>query len=112
MAKRLYVGNLKYSTTSEELRDLFAEFGAVESAQVQVDRETGRGRGFGFVVMADDAEADAAINRLDGNDWLNRRLTVNEAQPRVDPQAVRNQRGMRPGPRPDRRDWSGPGGRR
>ena len=112
MAKRLYVGNLKYSTTSEELRDLFAEFGAVESAQVQVDHETGRGRGFGFVVMADDVDADAAIDRLDGNDWRDRRLNVNEAQPRLDPQAVRQQRGPRPGSRPDRRDWSGSGGRR
>lgn len=82
MAKRLYVGNLGYSVTSEELQELFEQFGPVRSAQVLSDRETGRSRGFGFVEMDDDAAADAAIQNLDGNDHQGRRLTVNEARPR------------------------------
>jgi RNA recognition motif-containing protein len=82
MPKRLYVGNLSYSMTSEELQELFERFGAVRSAQVLSDRETGRSRGFGFVEMDNDAEADAAIEQLDGNDHGGRRLTVNEARPR------------------------------
>lgn len=82
MAKRLYVGNLGYSVTSEELQELFEQFGQVRSAQVLSDRETGRSRGFGFVEMDNDADADAAIQNLDGNDHQGRRLTVNEARPR------------------------------
>src|SRR3954451_5169554 len=83
MAKRLYVGNLGYSVTSEELQELFEQYGAVSSAQVLNDRETGRSRGFGFVEMDNDAEAEAAIESLDGNDHQGRRLTVNEARPRT-----------------------------
>ena len=83
MAKRLYVGNLKYTVTSEQLNELFEEFGAVTSAQVLSDRETGRSRGFGFVEMANDDEALAAIEALDGRDQDGRRLTVNEARPRT-----------------------------
>src|SRR4051812_39398160 len=83
MAKRLYVGNLAYTVTSDDLQELFEQFGAVASAQVLNDRETGRSRGFGFVEMDNDAEADAAIEQLDGNDHLGRRLTVNEARPRT-----------------------------
>jgi RNA recognition motif-containing protein len=82
MAKRLYVGNLSYSVTSEDLQQLFEQYGAVGSAQVLSDRETGRSRGFGFVEMQDDREADAAIENLDGTDHEGRRLTVNEARPR------------------------------
>ena len=82
MAKRLYVGNLSYSVTSEHLQEMFEQFGRVRSAQVLIDRETNRSRGFGFVEMDDDAEADAAIEALDGNDHDGRRLTVNEARPR------------------------------
>jgi RNA recognition motif. (a.k.a. RRM, RBD, or RNP domain) len=82
MAKRLYVGNLKYSATSAELQQLFEQFGAVSSAQVLNDRETGRSRGFGFVEMVHDHEALAAIESLDGKDHDGRRLTVNEARPR------------------------------
>jgi len=85
MAKRLYVGNLVFSTTSSDLRALFAEHGVVHSAQVQVDRESGKGRGFGFVLMPNDAEADAAIAHLDGSDYHDRRLNVNEAQAKVPP---------------------------
>jgi RNA recognition motif-containing protein len=83
MAKRLYVGNLAYSVTSEDLQELFEQYGAVRSAQVLSDRETGRSRGFGFIEMDNDAEADAAIQALDGQDNQGRRLTVNEARPRT-----------------------------
>lgn len=83
MAKRLYVGNLAYSVTSDELQELFEQYGKVTSAQVLNDRETGRSRGFGFVEMDNDAEAETAIEHLDGNDHLGRRLTVNEARPRT-----------------------------
>ncbi len=83
MAKRLYVGNLKYTATSAQLQELFEQFGTVSSAQVLSDRETGRSRGFGFVEMANDDEAMAAIESLDGQDFDGRRLTVNEARPRT-----------------------------
>ncbi len=82
MAKRLYVGNLKYTVTSEGLREMFEQYGSVSSAQVLSDRETGRSRGFGFVEMPDDDEAQSAIQALDGQDHDGRRLTVNEARPR------------------------------
>jgi RNA recognition motif-containing protein len=83
MAKRLYVGNLKYSVTSEILQGLFEQYGAVSSAQVLSDRETGRSRGFGFVEMPNDDEAQAAIEGMDGQDHDGRRLIVNEARPRA-----------------------------
>lgn len=78
---KLYVGNLPFSTSSAELDQVFSEHGAVESAEVVLDRETGRSRGFGFVEMADD-DARKAIEALDGTDLGGRRLTVNEARPR------------------------------
>src|SRR3954468_16267766 len=83
MAKRLYVGNLSYSVTSEDLQELFEQYGVVRSAQVLSDRETGRSRGFGFVEMDDDAEAETAIEQLDGSEHGGRRLNVNEAKPRT-----------------------------
>jgi RNA recognition motif-containing protein len=83
MAKRLYVGNLKYTVTSADLQELFEQYGTVSSAQVLSDRETGRSRGFGFVEMDNDDEALAAIESLDGQDHDGRRLTVNEARPRT-----------------------------
>src|SRR6516225_9318853 len=83
MSKRLYVGNLKYTVTSAQLQELFEQFGTVSSAQVLSDRDTGRSRGFGFVEMANDDEAQAAIEALDGRDHDGRRLTVNEARPRT-----------------------------
>jgi RNA recognition motif-containing protein len=83
MAKRLYVGNLAYGVTSDDLQALFEQYGRVRSAQVLSDRETGRSRGFGFVEMEEDSEADAAIEALDGQDHQGRRLTVNEAKPRT-----------------------------
>jgi RNA recognition motif-containing protein len=82
MAKRLYVGNLSYSVASDDLHKLFESFGTVSSAEVLTDRETGRSRGFGFVEMENDADAEAAIAALDGNDHEGRRLNVNESRPR------------------------------
>jgi RNA recognition motif-containing protein len=80
VAKNLYVGNLPFSTTSEDLEQLFGQHGQVTRAQVMSDRETGRSRGFGFVEMGDGA--DAAIQALNGNQFQGRALTVNEARPR------------------------------
>ena len=84
MAKKLYVGNLSYGTTDSDLRSMFEEFGSVESAQVIMDRETGRSKGFGFVEMGSQQEAEAAIKALNGKDMDGRALTVNEAKPRED----------------------------
>lgn len=78
----LYVGNLPFSTNSDDLEQLFAEHGAVSSAQVIMDRETGRSRGFGFVEMDNDDEGRAAIEALDGQDVGGRNMKVNEAKPR------------------------------
>ena len=82
MGKKLYVGNLSYGVDSSELEQLFAQHGQVVSAQIINDRETGRSKGFGFVEMANDAEADAAVTALNGQQHNGRALTVNEARPR------------------------------
>ena len=82
MGKKLYVGNLAFQTSSQDLQDLFAQAGTVESAQVIEDRDTGRSKGFGFVEMASDDEAAAAIEQFNGKDLAGRTLTVNEARPR------------------------------
>jgi RNA recognition motif-containing protein len=82
MAKNIYVGNLTWDSTSDDLLQLFQEFGQVVRAQVVSDRETGRSRGFGFVEMPNDAEAQAAIDGLHDKPFRGRRLRVNEAQPR------------------------------
>ena len=84
MATRLYVGNLSFRATAEELQELFSQAGEVSSANVVTDRETNRSRGFGFVEMADDAGAQAAIEQFNGKDFQGRSLTVNEARPRED----------------------------
>jgi RNA recognition motif-containing protein len=84
VAKKLYVGNLSYGTTDSDLQGMFEEFGTVQSAQVIMDRDTGRSKGFGFVEMGSDQEAQAAINALNGKDVDGRSLTVNEAKPRED----------------------------
>jgi RNA recognition motif-containing protein len=84
MGKKLYVGNLPYSVDSSELEQMFTPHGAVTSAQIITDRETGRSKGFGFVEMANDQEAEAAINAMNGQDNGGRPLTVNEAKPRED----------------------------
>ena len=82
MGKKLYVGNLTFAVGDAELEDLFAPFGEVRSAQVVIDRQTGRSRGFGFVEMENDADAMAAVDALHDQDHGGRRLTVNEAKPR------------------------------
>src|SRR4051812_47359082 len=82
MAKKLYVGNLSYSVDSSELEQLFGAHGQVTSAQIINDRDTGRSKGFGFVEMSDDQEAEAAIAALNGQEHNGRALTVNEARPR------------------------------
>lgn len=84
MAKNIYVGNLVWDCTADDLLALFQEHGAVARAQVITDRETGRSRGFGFVEMDDDGEAQKAIEALNGTDYKGRPLTVNEAKPRED----------------------------
>ena len=82
MAMKLYVGNLSFQTSSEDLQQLFAQAGTVESASVVEDRDTGRSRGFGFVEMSVNAEAQTAITELDGREWNGRALKVNEALPK------------------------------
>src|SRR5437588_5170973 len=82
MAKNIYVGNLVWECSADDLLALFQEHGAVARAQVITDRETGRSRGFGFVEMENDAEAQKAIDALNGTEFNGRALTVNEARPR------------------------------
>lgn len=94
MSKNLYVGNLPYSTTADDLREAFSQYGTVSRSQVITDRETGRSRGFGFVEMDDGGEA--AIEGMNGTDFQGRTLTVNEARPRE--------------PRPSGGGYSGGGG--
>jgi RNA recognition motif-containing protein len=84
MGSKLYVGNLSYNTTNAELEQLFGQHGTVQSAEVIQDRDTGRSKGFGFVQMGSDAEAQAAIAALNGQEQDGRALTVNEAKPRED----------------------------
>jgi RNA recognition motif-containing protein len=84
MAKKLYVGNLAYSVSDSDLDTMFGAHGTVESAQVIMDRDTGRSKGFGFVEMKTDQEAQGAIAALNGKDSGGRALTVNEAKPRED----------------------------
>ncbi len=82
MGKRLYVGNLSFTATELDVRDLFAPFGSVADSKLITDRDTGRPRGFGFVEMSTDTEASAAIEGLNGREYQGRALTVNEAQER------------------------------
>ncbi|MEM1310325.1 MAG: RNA-binding protein [Cyanobacteria bacterium P01_D01_bin.71] len=80
----VYVGNLSYSATEDDLNEVFKEYGSVKRIQVPTDRETGRMRGFAFVEMSDDAEENAAIEDLDGAEWMGRTLKVNKARPRTE----------------------------
>ncbi len=80
----IYVGNLSYEVAQEDLNAVFAEYGSVKRVQLPTDRETGRMRGFGFVEMGTDAEEAAAIEALDGAEWMGRSLKVNKAKPRED----------------------------
>jgi RNA recognition motif-containing protein len=81
MGKKLYVGNLPFSATDQSLSEAFAQCGTVESSKVIMDRETGRSKGFGFVEMSSDAEAQTAIQKFNGADYDGRPITVNEAKP-------------------------------
>lgn len=78
----IYVGNLSYQVTGEDLESVFAEYGSVKRVQLPVDRDTGRMRGFGFVEMEDEAQEEAAITALDGAEWMGREMKVNKARPR------------------------------
>lgn len=91
MSTKLYVGGIPYSTTEAALSDAFAKAGTVTSASIIIDRMTGRSKGFGFVEMASDAEAEAAINMWNGQDFEGRKLTVNIARP-LEPRAPRDNR--------------------
>ena len=82
MTKKLYVGNLSYNADDHELEQIFSAHGTVESAQVIMDRETGRSKGFGFVEMSSEEEAQACISNLDGREFDGRNIKVNEAKPR------------------------------
>src|SRR6185312_14866170 len=97
MGKKLYVGNLPFSATDQVLLDTFAQCGTVESAKIIIDRESGRSKGFGFVEMSTEAEAQDAITKFNGADYDGRAMTVNEARPMA--------------PREDRGGFGGGGGR-
>jgi RNA recognition motif-containing protein len=81
MSKRIYVGGLPFNTTEEEMKNLFATYGQVSSAKLITDRDSGQSRGFGFIEMPTDAEAMAAMEKLNGSDFGGRKLTINEARP-------------------------------
>ena len=83
MAKRLFIGNLPYSATEQQLTEIFSEAGKVESATIITNRQTGRSKGFGFVEMSSDAEADKAVSKLNGYSFDGRSLVVSEARPMV-----------------------------
>lgn len=94
----IYVGNLSYQVTEEDVTEVFSEYGKVTRVQLPTDRETGRMRGFGFVEMSSDEEEQAAIDALDGAEWMGRDLKVNKAKPREE--------------RPASGNWGGGGGNR
>ncbi len=98
----IYVGNLSYEVTKEDLTSVFAEYGAIQRVQLPTDRETGRPRGFAFVEMGNDTEETAAIEALDGAEWMGRTLKVNKAKPR-------EESGNRPSFGGDRRGGNGGG---
>lgn len=100
----IYVGNLSYNATQEDLTTVFEEYGKVNRVTLPTDRETGRPRGFAFVEMANEAEEDAAIEALDGAEWMGRELRVNKARPR--------QEGGRERPSGNRGSWGGSQDRR
>ena len=112
MESKLYVGNLSYTATEEDLKELFSEAGTVKSAIVVKDRETGRARGFAFVEMSSDAEAQQAISKFNGANFMDRVLTVNVARPREERGGGGGDRGGRGGfdRRRDDRSRGGKGG--
>jgi RNA recognition motif-containing protein len=78
----IYIGNLSYQASEDDLREVFAEYGTIKRITLPIDRETGRMRGFAFVELTEDAQEDNAISELDGADWMGRQLKVNKAKPR------------------------------
>jgi RNA recognition motif-containing protein len=100
----IYVGNLAFSVTQDDLNEVFGEYGKVKRIQVPVDRETGRPRGFAFVEMETDAQEEKAIVELDGAEWMGRDLRVNKARPREERPAGGG------GGAPRRNDWDNSGG--
>ena len=78
----IYIGNLSYQASENDLREVFAEYGTIKRITLPIDRETGRMRGFAFVELAEDAQEDLAISELDGAEWMGRQLRVNKAKPR------------------------------
>jgi len=84
MSKKLFIGNISWGASTEDLKELFAQYGAVEDAIILTDRATGRSKGFGFVTFTDDAEADAAMEALHESDFQGRNLIVNEARPKAE----------------------------
>lgn len=108
---KLYVGNLSFNTSNNDLNDMFAEFGAVQSSNVIEDRETGRSRGFGFVEMSSQSEGEAAISALNGKEVDGRELKVNEAKPREDRGGSRGGGGGRSGGGYGGGGYGGGGGR-
>ncbi len=108
MGNKLYVGNLSFNTTEIAIQDLFSQFGTVSEVLLMQDKFTGRSRGFAFVTMSSDAEAQEAVNKANGQDLDGRQLTVNEARPREDRPAGGGGFG---GPRKDFRGGGGGGGR-
>ncbi len=102
MAKKLYVGNLPFSATEDSLRELFSQAGNVETAAIIMDRMSGRSKGFGFVEMVTEEEAQAAISMFNGSEQQGRKLVVNEARP-MEPRTDRPRRSF--SPREDRPSW-------
>lgn len=95
MAKKIYVGNLSYKVNEETLRDVFAKIGEVQSVKIIIDSAIGRSKGFGFVEMASDEDAEKAISSLNGSTLLDRTLTVNEARPQTFKDRTDSRRGQR-----------------
>ncbi len=98
MGKKIYVGNLPFNTTNESLNELFSQFGAVDSSKIVMDRDTGRSKGFGFVEMSSDGDAQSAIDKLNGSDFGGRSIVVNEARP-MEPRENRGGGSFNRGPR-------------
>jgi cold-inducible RNA-binding protein len=112
MGNKLYIGNLSYSIKDQDLHDLFSRYGEVISAKVITDRESGRSKGFGFVEMVSDDEAQRAISELDGHEVQGRQLKVNEARPRENTRPMGMGGGDRGGDRGPRGRFGGGGGHR
>jgi len=106
MSKRLFVGGLPYSVTSSQLEEMFSKFGSIVSCDVIIDRESGRSKGFGFIEMENDKEADEAIEKLNDTELEGRKIAVNVARPREERPRFDNRRG---GPRRDNRGPRGGG---